>query len=177
MCDNCMKNGQADESLRAYYHGCPGCGAVPDEDGECECPPEDYIKPGNDAIVYVNAYEVDRRYGGCEEGGWYYNHYEPIASIPVLAVSVAGHANGCHQCYMARQGETLPSTGEKYELCKWGFELEPKDPAQVEAFKAHLEALYGPRREGNIYSVLGGTEIHIIVEDHVGERTPRPHYE
>lgn len=33
---------------------------------------------------YVNVYEVSRHYGGPEEGGWWYNHAEPIASSPVL---------------------------------------------------------------------------------------------
>lgn len=32
---------------------------------------------------YVNAYAVDRRYGGPEEGGWYYDDGTPLASIPV----------------------------------------------------------------------------------------------
>ena len=30
--------------------------------------------------VYVNVYLVDRQCGGHEEGGWYYNTYEPIES-------------------------------------------------------------------------------------------------
>jgi hypothetical protein len=34
-------------------------------------------------IVYVNAYAVSRDYGGPEEGGWYYNAGEPLASMPV----------------------------------------------------------------------------------------------
>ena len=33
--------------------------------------------------VYVNAYEVTREYGGPEEGGWYYDAGEPMASVPV----------------------------------------------------------------------------------------------
>jgi hypothetical protein len=32
---------------------------------------------------WVNAYEVTRAYGGPEEGGWYYDVGEPLASIPV----------------------------------------------------------------------------------------------
>jgi len=30
---------------------------------------------------YVNVYEVDRNYGGPEEGGWWYDSGEPVASI------------------------------------------------------------------------------------------------
>lgn len=31
---------------------------------------------------YVNVYLVDRAYGGAEEGGWWYDCGEPVASIP-----------------------------------------------------------------------------------------------
>ena len=33
---------------------------------------------------YVNIYLVDQGYGGPEEGGWYFTHGTPYASIPVL---------------------------------------------------------------------------------------------
>lgn len=33
--------------------------------------------------VFVNAYEVTRHYGGPEEGGWWYDVGEPLASVPV----------------------------------------------------------------------------------------------
>lgn len=32
---------------------------------------------------YVNVYQVGRAYGGPEEGGWYFDHGVPVASIPV----------------------------------------------------------------------------------------------
>jgi hypothetical protein len=32
---------------------------------------------------YVNAYDIERVYGGPEEGGWYYNWYTLLASIRV----------------------------------------------------------------------------------------------
>lgn len=35
------------------------------------------------SLRYVNAYAVSRNYGGPEEGGWYYDSGEPLASIPV----------------------------------------------------------------------------------------------
>lgn len=31
---------------------------------------------------WVNVYSVDRLYGGPQEGGWWYNHYECVRSIP-----------------------------------------------------------------------------------------------
>jgi hypothetical protein len=32
---------------------------------------------------YVNAYEVTLGYGGPEEGGWYYDVGDPLASVPI----------------------------------------------------------------------------------------------
>lgn len=32
--------------------------------------------------VYVNVYEVTRRFGGHEEGGWWYNWYECLECVP-----------------------------------------------------------------------------------------------
>lgn len=47
-------------------------------------PPDD---PPDEAlpspIVFVNAYLVDRLYGGPEEGGWWYDSGAPLASVPV----------------------------------------------------------------------------------------------
>ena len=34
-------------------------------------------------ITYVNAYAVTRHYGGPEEGGWWFNAGEPLASVPL----------------------------------------------------------------------------------------------
>jgi len=172
MCKHC----EDDPSLAEYYHGCSCCGRIPDDDGECDCPPEGYIKPGQEAFLYVNAYEVTRHYGGPEEGGWYFNHHEPIASIPIKAISVAGHDDVCYTCGCARRGDKYP-TGELYEECRWGFHLKVVDENQKDMFKDHLESLFGDRREGDIYSVLGGTDVIVCIEDHVGEREPRPRYE
>lgn len=33
-------------------------------------------------VYYVNVYEVDRQLGGAEEGGWWYDSGEPVASTP-----------------------------------------------------------------------------------------------
>ena len=154
---------------------CPSCGETI-VDNECNCPPEDYIMPGSETFLYVNAYEVSRHYGGPEEGGWWYNNYSPLASIPVIATVVEGHDNICYNCARARENVI---DGNKPEFCKWSYHLVAKDNAQVEMFKAHLENCYGDMREGSIYSVLGGTDINICVEDHPAKQSPetRPRYE
>jgi hypothetical protein len=35
------------------------------------------------AWFYVNAYAVTQLYGGPEEGGWWYDYGDPLASVPV----------------------------------------------------------------------------------------------
>lgn len=42
-----------------------------------------------DKIFWVNAYSVTRHYGGPEEGGWWYNWYESLASVPVQGETAA----------------------------------------------------------------------------------------
>lgn len=32
---------------------------------------------------YVNAYQINREYGGAEEGGWWYDTYRPLGSMYV----------------------------------------------------------------------------------------------
>jgi hypothetical protein len=35
-----------------------------------------------DSFKYVTVYRVTRHYGGPEEGGWWYNWYEPVHTEP-----------------------------------------------------------------------------------------------
>ena len=37
--------------------------------------------------IYVNAYLVNRAYGGGEGGGWWYDYGEPLAAVPVALTS------------------------------------------------------------------------------------------
>lgn len=171
------------QAFKSYDYYCYHCGnsfyteqEAVNCKAECE-PPEDYIKPGQDTLMYVNAYEVSRHYGGPEEGGWYYNAGNLLASIPVSAISVAGHES-CWSCEMADKGILHKETGEPYVHCKWAFHLEPHED-KIEFFMAYLKEMYGELERGNIYSVLGGTRVDINVEDNPGKNFPehRPHYE
>ena len=56
------------------------------------------------------------------------------------------------------------------------FEENDKTEEQL---RAHLKAKYADEEEGDIYSVLGGQEVHILVEDDPGESSSKevPHYE
>jgi hypothetical protein len=49
------------------------------------CPePHDWTPLPEEVIGmwYVNVYELDRHYGGPEEGGWWYDSGDPVAAIP-----------------------------------------------------------------------------------------------
>lgn len=87
-------------------------------------------------MKFVNAYEVDRRYGGQEEGGWYYNHLTCV--------------------------ETYPTREENAEKVVEFLKEEHKNKAY-----------------GDIYSVLGGREIHVFIEDRpaASETREKPYYE
>lgn len=76
-------------------------------------------------ILYVNAYSVSRNYGGPEEGGWWYDSGEPLASIPVKndgAVETAIHeARTALQETLewpkeSRQGRFSINGGEDFEI-------------------------------------------------------------
>ena len=43
----------------------------------------------NNADLYVNIYEMDKAFGGPEEGGWWYNIYTSVKSIPVKGLENA----------------------------------------------------------------------------------------
>lgn len=86
--------------------------------------------------VYVNVYEVTRRFGGQEEGGWWYNWYECLETVSCKA--------------------------------KYTDEI-------VEDLKKEYEG----RKHGDIYSVLGGVDIQVLVESKrcESETTEAPMYE
>ena len=46
-------------------------------------------------MLYINAYIVSRCYGGPEEGGWWFDSGEPIASIPIPSEHAKGKDYYC----------------------------------------------------------------------------------
>jgi hypothetical protein len=97
-------------------------------------------------LYYVNGWTVTRHCGGPEEGGWYFNAGEPVASIPVKV-----------KC---------PPTVTPHEF------LSDK----LTELKAILEDRF---KDGNIYSVLGGTDVSVAVDTEFAQPWPeeKPHYE
>jgi len=45
--------------------------------------PPDAPRFSSPSLTYINAYTVNRAYGGSEEGGWWYNTGKAIASVPI----------------------------------------------------------------------------------------------
>jgi hypothetical protein len=88
-------------------------------------------------MKYVNAYIVTRHYGGPEEGGWWFNAGEPLASVPV------------------------------------------SDNGDPEVIREDLRVKFADLNRGNIYSVRGGEEVAVYIEEEFATYFPkeRPHYE
>jgi len=137
-CNNCMTVYPNDEALallqdeEGEFRGCKNCGTD-------EFLMEHFqMDVADDEIVFVNVYTVRRKYGGPEEGGWWFNWYECVEVIPV------------QNQYSEQMREILY---EKY---------------------INSELKYG-----DIYSVLGGQDIAVYIEEHPkqSETRERPVYE
>jgi hypothetical protein len=100
--------------------------------------------------LYINAYFVTRHYGGPEEGGWYWNQFEPISSI----LFDKGYWDGDY--------DTIPTN------LLW---------MAKQARKKIMQELYH-HKTGDIYSSRGGLDIEVVFENHVAYRHPqtRPSY-
>jgi len=96
-------------------------------------------------IRYVNAYVVSRRYGGPEEGGWYYDCGTFLDGVPFRP------------------------------------DIEGSEEAAKKLLKEVWEPAYppDPRNRQGRYSVNGGDDLELYVDDERGSNFPteRPHYE
>jgi len=143
-------------------------------------------------LLYVNAYSVTRHFGGREEGGWWFNAGEPLASIPIKAKRVKGHGSWCGTCDDARQGKgefckKYFPTDEEYEegldeddnerywdpMTHEVDHLVPVNEEEKEKFVNHLKEMLKDEEYGNIYHSTGGAEIQISVQDHPAEHWPQ----
>lgn len=68
-------------------------------------------------ILYLNVYAVTRHYGGPEEGSWFFNMGQPLASVPIPAEEKPGCSEHCSNCLRALAGEK-DNEGNPIELCK-----------------------------------------------------------
>jgi len=56
-------------------------------------------------ILYLNVYAVTRHYGGPQEGSWWFNAGEPLASVPIPAKRERG-CDICTTCRDAKENKT-----------------------------------------------------------------------
>lgn len=100
-------------------------------------------------VIWVNAYRISRHFGGAEEGGWYYDWSDCIASMPVL--------NGT-RLTQAKCDVTI----------EWMREALGWEPSKYET-----------NHGGSRFTVNGSADYACYVEDRRAESqsTERPHYE
>lgn len=83
--------------------------------------------------AYVTLYEVQSRYGGPEEGGWYYDWFTPVASQQVADEQTAHDL--AEQIREKADQMTTDATGEwarqMLESCEWA-EARGIDPADMD---------------------------------------------
>lgn len=104
---------------------------------------------------YVNVYALREKYGGPEEGGWYYTTGTPVLSIRCKR---ANEANRKH-AQQWRKSKDL-STGRNRIVGGGDFPDHDVDPLDE-------------------YGVEFGTDFWVCIESHPGKPFPdrRPHYE
>lgn len=128
-------------------------------------------------VAYVNAYRVGRSHGGPEEGGWYYDYGEPLASVPVKGLP----DKVCALCGHNHSEPEGTYWDDQHPQCPVWVAEEEAFTARVEEIRLWLEELLGwplSNRQGR-YSVNGGEDFEVYTEDHVAKAFPdrTPHYE
>jgi hypothetical protein len=95
--------------------------------------------------VYINVYDIERVYGGPEEGGWWYNTGDPVLSVRLDP--------------------------------KNGYESREELLRRARVIERWLKHTYPTTNRR--FSVLGGEDYDIEIEDHTGRYFPqrRPRYE
>lgn len=81
--------------------------------------------------LYVNVYLVTRHYGGPQEGGWWFDVGEPLASVPVPADSVKG------QTYFLGLGKCVVT--QACNMCEGTGECDKEDEHTGETYKGPCE--------------------------------------
>lgn len=119
--------------------------------------------------MYVNTYKVGRDYGGPEEGGWWFDVWTPIASVPVDETHVHRdtwmHYTGITE---EQYDEHINSPGglDWHEL-SGGLDfagcMQTARRTQAEAIAEQWRARYP--YTGKRGSVIGGGDYDVRIED------------
>lgn len=155
-------------------------------------------------MLYVNVYHVSQLYGGAEEGGWYYDAGEPVASIPVktkrdpgkgyfISSETEGHGRRakvtsvkinvreCDQCHgtgkYEKESEEYVPEGEEVPVYEVHCEYCGELPEDLEAAAKLFVDMYAMFDEEGI---CGRYEhISVSLQKHYAAPYPerKPHYE
>jgi hypothetical protein len=135
-------------------------------------------------MIYVNAYRVSRAYGGPEEGGWWYDVGEPMASVPIHSEHRKGKSFYVSDGVMIHDCDYCGGTGEvegtessvddftpQWERCQECGEV-PVDCAVVNQAVNRL-------RDQLSQEVGRREELRVSIEKHFAAYFPEhiPHYE
>ena len=158
-----------------HMQPCDNCGSPKPADWECSFQPPPVVESGSikPRLKFVNVYSVTRHYGGPEEGGWWYNQGEPIASVPV----VIGPPPPWVPEWFGKKADGSPGYPDFGHVSR-APEISAHDKARLEAKREELERMFEDVSEGDIYSMLGGTQLDVYIEDSTAEPFPqeRPYY-
>lgn len=124
-------------------------------------------------LKYINAYEVTRHYGGPEEGGWWYNHHEHVASVPVI-IGPKPHWVPNWWGKNADGTAAYPHAGH-INPCP---DISREDQDILDRETERIAAIFDDRNTGNIYSMRGGAQMRYELSNGPGQDYPQepPHY-
>jgi hypothetical protein len=93
---------------------------VDSTDGDCCHETNDVHVPVADTLMWVNAYSIVQCYGGPEEGGWWFDAGECLASIPCTSDEQVNEAidrlSGMYQAEYSAYHKRSTSTGDGIDL-------------------------------------------------------------
>jgi hypothetical protein len=117
-------------------------------------------------MYYVNIYEVSRRYGGPEEGGWWYDHCSPKSCHPVGRKIRKARVQ--YRKVLAIQKAVIALAARSAKRRKYG-EIIGGNPADLDS-REDFEP-------NDMRGVETQTEVRCYLETHQARHTPRPYYE
>ena len=124
-------------------------------------------------LKYINAYIVTRHYGGPEEGGWWYNRGEPVASVPII---IGPKPHWVPNWWGKNEdGTAAYPDGGHINPCP---DISREDQDILDRETDRLAEIFDDCNTGNIYSMLGGAEMQYELSDEPGQPWPqeRPYY-
>lgn len=129
-------------------------------------------------LVYVNAYLVGRNFGGSEEGGWWYNSGNCVASVPVIVPEEIEKQSRQERNNLCEDPEDFTKEYIDNEVNSFVLDKMRSKERVLDTITWICDVL-SELEYGDINSVLGGEEIQTRLEMEFGTFFPKisPHYE